>query len=230
MKKYKAIFFDLDHTLWDYETNSAEALAELHGDYELEKSGISKDSFITTFKKINNQLWHLYDQGYIQQDVIRLERFHKIFLEVGLDNYDLSLKFSNDYLTVSPKKGNLLPHTLEILEYLSPHYDMHIITNGFSEIQLTKLSSSGIKNYFKSVVTSQLAGHKKPSKEIFEFALDQNNLTTHEVIMIGDNLVTDIAGAKNASLNTIYFNPEKISHHTAVTHEIASLMELKSLL
>jgi YjjG family noncanonical pyrimidine nucleotidase len=230
MKKYKSIFFDLDHTLWDFETNSREALTELHHSYQLENKNIELKAFLVAFKKINTGLWHLYDTGKIKQDVIRLQRFHRVFQEFDVEAYDLSLQFSTDYVSQSPKKGNLLPHAKEILEHLHPTYPMHIITNGFSEIQSTKMASGGITTYFQSVVTSELAGHKKPSKEIFEFALNKNNLLPHEVVMIGDNLLTDICGAKNALIDTIYFNPEKTKHYTELTHEISSLLELKAIL
>jgi putative hydrolase of the HAD superfamily len=182
------------------------------------------------FKKINTGLWHLYDTGQIKQDVIRQHRFHRVFQEFGVEQYELSLQFSGDYVSLSPKKKNLLPHAKEVLDYLQPNYPMHIITNGFSEIQATKLTSSGIYHYFKSIVTSEKAGHKKPSKEIFEYAMIENNLLPHEVIMIGDNLLTDMAGARNASIDTIFFNPEKITHQELITHEIFSLHELNSLL
>jgi YjjG family noncanonical pyrimidine nucleotidase len=230
VKKYKSIFFDLDHTLWDFETNSREALTELHHSYQLERKGIEQQAFLAAFKKINTGLWHLYDTGKIKQEVIRLQRFHRIFQEFDVEAYDLSLQFSTDYVNQSPKKGNLLPHAKEVLEHLHPNYPMHIITNGFSEIQSIKMASSGITNYFQSVVTSETAGHKKPSKEIFEFALNKNNLQPHEVVMIGDNLLTDMGGAKNAFLDTIYFNPDKVKHETELTHEITSLAELKLLL
>jgi YjjG family noncanonical pyrimidine nucleotidase len=230
VKKYKSIFFDLDHTLWDFETNSREALTELHNAYELEKKGIEQQAFLSAFKKINTGLWHLYDVGKINQDVIRLQRFHRVFQEFEVEEYDLSVQFSTDYVSQSPKKGNLLPHAKEVLEHLHPQYPMHIITNGFSEIQSIKMASAGIDKYFKSVVTSELAGHKKPSKEIFEFALHKNNLLPDEAVMIGDNLLTDMGGAKNASIDAIYFNPEKTPHTTTLTHEISSLIELKNLL
>lgn len=230
MKKYKSIFFDLDHTLWDFETNSRETLLELHTAYQLDRKGIEKHAFLVAFKKINTGLWHLYDTGKIKQEVIRLQRFHRIFQEFDMEAYDLSLQFSTDYVSQSPKKGNLLPHVKEVLDHLYPLYPMHIITNGFSEIQGTKMASSGIEKYFQSVVTSEKAGHKKPSKEIFEYALTTNNLLASEVVMVGDNLATDMGGAKNAAIDTIYFNPEKIAHGEQLTHEIESLIELKQLL
>ena len=229
MPAYKCIFFDLDHTLWDYETNSAETLKELFQQHHLDNKGIDIYDFLKTFVEINTYLWDQYDTGKIHRDVLRFERFHKIFLALGVDDYDLSLTFSNDYVSESPKKGALIANAIEVLDHLTPKYPMIIITNGFEEIQSTKLASSGINHYFKSVVTSARAGYKKPSKEIFEFALAENEVHASDAIMIGDNLLTDIAGARNASIDTVFFNPNRISHQEKVNYEIQDLLELKEI-
>jgi YjjG family noncanonical pyrimidine nucleotidase len=231
MKSYRCILFDLDHTLWDYETNSTETLQELFNQHQLANQGVpSFSDFLKTFVSVNTQLWTLYDTGQLHKDVIRYERFHKIMLELGVDNYDLSLKLSDEYVAISPKKGTLMPNAIEVLDYLYPRYPMTIVTNGFDEIQSTKLASSGITSYFKSVVTSARAGHKKPAKEIFEFALAENGFESHETVMIGDNLLTDIGGARNASLDTIFYNPNKVPHQDQTRYEIHDLKELKDIL
>ena len=228
---YKCILFDLDHTLWDYETNSAETLHELFHQHKLNEKGINSFSDLyKTFDEINTNLWDQYDTGKIHREVIRYERFHKILLALGVDDYELSLNLSNDYVSESPKKGALMPNAHTILDHLTAKYSLCIITNGFEEIQSTKLASSGITNYFKSVVTSARAGHKKPAKEIFEFALAENGFRASEAIMIGDNLLTDIAGARNASIDTVLFNPNKIAHQEKVDYEIRDLMELKNII
>lgn len=230
-KNYKCILFDLDHTLWDYETNSREALSELYVQFGLKERGIlSEPDFLQTFYIINNELWDLYDRGLLHRDVIRNERFHRILKVHGVDDYEMSLKFSSEYLEHSPKKKNLMEGCKETLDYLLPKYPMVIVTNGFDEIQSTKLSSSGIQHYFKDVVTSARAGHKKPAKEIFQFALQENDIESHEAIMIGDNLLTDIAGARNASIDTVFFNPNGIEHQTIVNYEIETLRDLKNFL
>src|SRR5271154_6883060 len=186
MSRYQCVFFDLDHTLWDYETNSAEALLELYQRYDLAKRGAhSFQNFLKTFITINTELWDLYDRGQIHRDVLRYDRFHRILSEGGIDDYPMSLSFSNDYLTESPRKRNLMPGSIEILEYLSARYPMYIITNGFDEIQSTKLASSGIEKYFKKIITSERAGHKKPAREIFDFALSENSHRAEEAIMVG---------------------------------------------
>lgn len=232
MKKYTCLLFDLDHTLWDYETNSEQTLKVLFLQYGLEQKGVTSfPYFFETFVRINTNLWNLYDKGLIGQDVIRLERFHKVFVEAGIEDYALSLKFSVEYLAELPKRENLLPHAKETLEYLhKKKYPMIIVTNGFDEIQATKMSSSGIHHYFKNIVTSQRAGNKKPSKEIFEFALNEAGHKPIDAIMIGDNLLTDIAGARLAGLDTVYFNPSRQPHGEHVTFEINSLIELRKML
>ena len=231
MPDYKCVFFDLDHTLWDYETNSADTLRELFQERRLREKGIDSFSdFLNAFILVNTNLWDQYDTGKIHRDVIRYERFHKILLALGVDDYDLSLSLSNDYVSESPKKSALMPNAIEILEHLHAKYPLSVITNGFEEIQSTKLASSGITHYFKSVVTSARAGHKKPAKEIFEFALAESGFLPSEAIMIGDNVLTDMAGARNASIDTILFNPNKIAHTEKVNHEIYDLMELKDII
>jgi putative hydrolase of the HAD superfamily len=161
--------------------------------------------------------------------VIRFHRFEKILNELGVDDYDLSLKLSADYIDHSPKKPTLIDGAKEILDYLHPKYPMVIVTNGFDDVQGTKLSSSGITHYFKSVVTSARAGHKKPAKEIFEFALVENGVGAHQAIMIGDNPHTDIAGAINASIDTVHFDLNGRIGSNA-KHKITHLDQLKKIL
>lgn len=231
MKSYKCILFDLDHTLWDYDTNSESTLRSLFSEFDLQTKGITTFRFFfETFNRINTGLWDLHDRGLIGQDVIRLQRFHKVFTESGLEDYPLSLKFSEVYLRELPKKENLLPYAKETLEYLAAKYPMVIVTNGFDEIQGTKLNSGGIRHHFRNIVTSQRAGKKKPSKEIFLFALDEIGHTCQDAIMVGDNLQTDIAGARGAGIDTVYFNPFGKTHSEIVTHEIKHLGELRGIL
>ncbi|HTH56663.1 MAG TPA: YjjG family noncanonical pyrimidine nucleotidase [Cyclobacteriaceae bacterium] len=227
---YKCLLFDLDHTLWDYETNSRESLSELYIEFGLKNRGVDETQFLDKFYIINNELWDLYDRGLLHRDVIRNDRFHRILTALGVDDYEMSLDLSNEYIAQSPKKKNLMDGCKETLDYLCLKYPMLIVTNGFDEIQSTKLSSGGIGHYFKSIVTSARAGHKKPAREIFEFALNEGNIAPHEAIMIGDNLLTDIAGAINANIDTVFFNQNKIKHGTSVNYEIQSLRELMNFL
>ena len=231
MRSYRCILFDLDHTLWDFETNSHQTLLELYHHYNLENLGVSSfGAFYGTFVEINTKLWELYDLGKITREKIRFERFHGILEKLGVQDTDLSLRLSDEYVAQSPKKSGLIANALEVLDYLHPRYPMTIVTNGFEEIQYTKMESSGLTSYFKNVVTSARAGHKKPAKEIFEFALTEGGFEAHEAVMIGDNLLTDIGGAHNASVDTVFFNPNKISHNEKPHYEIHDLKQLMNIL
>lgn len=229
--KYKTIFFDLDHTLWDYDTNSKETLSELYDQYQLHERGVtSLDAFNAKFNEVNEGLWNLYDRGLIGSEVIREQRFKKILEPFHIQDQTLIEQLSHDYLYACPRKGAMIPGAIEILDYLTHKYALTLITNGFEEIQGLKLQSGKITHYFDHVVTSQKAGHKKPAREIFDYALGLHQLESHEAIMIGDNLMTDIAGARNAAVDNVFFNPGKKEHQEEVTHEISALHELASIL
>lgn len=227
---YKCVLFDLDHTLWDYECNAREMLLELHSTHALAEKGIAFEDFHRLFKSINLELWDLYDRGLIDNEVIRSQRFTRVLAGFGLVDDRLSAVLSYEYLYGCPKKCNLMPHAKEVLEYLSKNYMLTVVTNGFEEIQHVKLSSGDITHYFDHVITSQKAGYKKPSRQIFDYALSVNNLACHEAIMIGDNLVTDIGGARNASIDTVFYNPAAVAHTAEVSHEIRCLSELQTIL
>jgi YjjG family noncanonical pyrimidine nucleotidase len=229
--KYKCILFDLDHTLWDFETNSSTTLAELYATHNLQSRGIEEFThFKKVFSKINTDLWTRYDAGLINRDEIRFHRFRTILSHFGITDEKLSMTLSDEYVLQSPKKGALMPNAIESLEYLVARYQITIITNGFDEIQATKLASSGITRYFQSVVTSARAGHKKPAREIFDFALAENGFAHSEAIMIGDNLLTDIGGARNANVDTIYYNPDRVAHQETTNFEIHDLKQLTEIL
>lgn len=230
-RKYKCIFFDLDHTLWDYETNAKETLQELYFRYRLDQQGIlSAQALYEQFTIVNNRLWELYDRGIIGSEVIRKERFRQILVHFGANDEKLCNDLSHDYFHTCPTKGNLIPYALETLEYLSKHYSLTVVTNGFDEIQQVKLRAGNLHAYFDHVVTSQKAGCKKPAREIFQYAMNANGVKAHEVVMIGDNLITDIGGARNASIDAIFFNPEGRVHDHETTHEITCLSQLPDIL
>lgn len=229
-RNYKCVFFDLDHTLWDYACNAREMLLELHGAYDLQQKGITFDEFHTHFNTVNLQLWELYDGGKIDNTVIRTQRFKKVLEKFQVVDEKLSADLSHEYLYGCPKKSSLIPHAREILGYLAQNYTLTVVTNGFEEIQTIKLLSGDITHYFDHVITSQKAGYKKPSREIFDYALAVNKLQCHEVIMIGDNLITDIGGARNAGIDTVFYNPGAVVHTENVNHEIRCLSELQHIL
>lgn len=231
MKSYSCLLFDLDHTLWDYETNAEETLKDLFVRFKLEERGVTSFRyFVETFRRINRDLWDRYDRGLIGQETIRTERFDRVFRDTGIEDSRSALEFSKFYLQELPQKKNLLPEARETLEYLHPRYPITVVTNGFDEIQSAKIASAGIGHYFRHVVTSQRAGNKKPSRRIFEFALEQTGHAPEQAVMVGDNLQTDIAGAAAAGIDTVFYNPGQTIHSVPVTYEIKSLKELRLML
>jgi YjjG family noncanonical pyrimidine nucleotidase len=228
---FKTIFFDLDHTLWDFEKNSRETLHDLYEAHNLQQTGVPTfTAFAERFKVVNTNLWELHDKGLIKGETIREQRFLQVLAPFGINDTDLISKLSEEYLYGCPRKTHLFPHTHEVLDYLSRKYDMSLITNGFDEIQAMKLNSGKLDSYFKHVVTSQKAGYKKPAREIFDYALSLHKQKAKHAVMIGDNLQADIAGARNAAIAPIFFNPEEIEHEEEVHSEIKSLKELFHLL
>jgi putative hydrolase of the HAD superfamily len=229
--QYRCIFFDLDHTLWDYETNSKETLRELFIAYNLGEKGVTNfESFHREFRRVNAELWMLYDTGKIGSEVIRAERFKQILEVFKAFNEKLCAEISHEYLHTCPKKDSLMPNAISTLDYLSGKYKLSIITNGFEEIQNTKLTAGNLHKYFDHLVTSQHAGFKKPSKEIFEYTLVKNSIMCNQALMVGDNLVTDIGGARQASIDSVFFNHEQLSHDSEIHVEIHNLSELCELL
>ena len=228
-QSYKAVFFDLDHTLWDYHRNSQETLSFLF-ERDLPENGSSIQEMIDIFVGYNDQTWAEYHRGEIKQSEIRALRFKRFLDHFGWYSEELAEQFSNNYVELGPKQKHLLPGTLEILDYLKQNYRLSIITNGFEEIQHQKVQNSGLTSYFEEIITSEKVGIKKPDRGIFEYALNQFDVTPEEAIMIGDNLNTDIQGALNAGIDAVYFDPENATGESNATHAISSLLELKNIL
>ncbi len=235
MKTYQHIFFDLDHTLWDYELSSKQTLAELYDKFELAaKGGNGIDDFMKHFNIVNDGLWDKYNKGEISQYYLRNNRFPLVFDAVGINprlcNESLTKKFNECFLEECSQKPNLIEGTKEVLDYLKDKYTLHIITNGFEEVQGIKLKCSGIDHYFDALITSEKAGSKKPYPDIYKYSLKATGADLQSSIMIGDNLNTDIKGARNYGMDQIYFNPHKTAHQIEITYEINHLKELLDIL
>ncbi len=231
LKKYNYILFDLDHTLWDFNKNSSETLLQLYDSYGLAENGkFSAEQFIRKFSEVNSVLWTLYDRNEIDKNYLRKERFKIVFRGLNYVNDPLAENLGSDYLSICPVKSNVIPYAHEILEYLHKSYKLVVITNGFPDVQKKKLEASGIEKYFIRMITSEEAGHKKPNRGIFNYGLKTLKAKTSECVMIGDNIETDIKGAKSVNMDIIFFNPEALPHKEEVTCEITSLRELKNIL
>ena len=228
--KYKHIFFDLDRTLWDFESNMKITLKEIFQKYKLDNHIASADDFIEVFNKNNDRLWGWYQKGQMKKDVLRYKRFELTLNDFGIKDKDLAQVIGEEYINESPKKTALIPHTKEVLDYLFPKYQLHIITNGFNEVQFTKLKLCGIESYFGRVITSEVSGYHKPKAEAFGYPLSSVNAKKKESIMIGDDLVNDIIGAKRFGMDQVYLNLNKLKHNENPTFEISSLSELIDIL
>ena len=229
---YKDLFFDLDHTIWDFELNSKETLWDLHLKYELEAKGITDfDGYFEKYSAHNHRLWDRYTKGFIKQDELRWKRIYLSLLDYKIADEALSKEMSSDYLAILPNKKNLFPYTIEILEYLkSKQYKMHLITNGFESVQFKKIENSNLAPYFIEVITSEASNSLKPQVAIFEYALAKSNASLESSIMIGDNESADIQGAINVGMDSIFVNHLQVKPTVPATYTITHLKELESIL
>ncbi len=229
---YKDLFFDLDHTLWDFETNSKETIQELYNTYHLADLGIVDfEGFYDTYSAHNHRLWDRYTKGFIKQEELRWKRVYLSLLDFKVANEKLSKEMSQAYLEILPNKQHLFPYTIEILDYLKEkQYKMHLITNGFESVQFKKIKNSGIADYFIEVITSEASNSLKPHKDIFEYALKNTNATVTESIMIGDNESADIQGGINIGMDTIFVNHIQATPTVPATYTITHLKELENIL
>ena len=229
---YKDLFFDLDHTLWDFETNSRETIQELYTTHRLAELGIVDfDGFYSTYSAHNHRLWDRYTKGFIKQEELRWKRVYLSLLDFKVANEPLAKEMSQAYLEILPNKKHLFPYTIEILEYLKQkEYKMHLITNGFESVQFKKIKNSGLADYFIEVITSEASNSLKPQKEIFEYALKNANASVEKSIMIGDNESADIQGGINIGMDTIFVNHVQVVPTVPATYTITHLKELENIL
>jgi len=231
MKPYAHIFFDLDHTIWDFDKNAEETLHELYETYALKDLGLhSADMFIETYTRNNHQLWADYHLGKVTKQHLREMRFKKTFLDLGLAPELIPVAFEDDYVRTCPTKTNLFPDAHEVLQYLSEKYPLYLISNGFKESQDTKISTTGIGKYFKHMIISELVGVNKPDAAIFQHAIDLAGATKENSLMIGDSLEADVRGALDFGMDAIYFNPMGLEKPDDVPLQITGLKELTLLL
>lgn len=223
----KHIFFDLDHTIWDFDQNARETLLELYETHQLKALGLhSAQEFIDRYTENNHRLWAQYHLGEISKDTLRAERFRSTFIELGVHPNHVPLQFEDDYVNLSPLKTNLFDGAREVLGYLQEKYTLHIISNGFKETTLTKMRVSGLNPYFDQVIISEDVGVNKPDPQIFNHALNRAGATKNESIMIGDSLEADIRGAQAYGLKAIFFNPLRQPKPDDVDWQIHHLNEL----
>ena len=232
-KQYEHIFFDLDHTLWDFEKNSEATLRDLYDELDLgTKAGAEFEHFHVTYHHYNDMYWDRFRKGHIKREELRWRRMWRTLVEYKITDEPLAMTMSERYLDILPTKTHLFPHCIELLDYLTEKgCPMHLITNGFELTQHMKLKNSGIDKYFKEVITSEQAGIMKPHREIFDYAMRITGTTSAKTVMIGDALEVDILGALEAGMDAIYVHatvPE--GSPIKPTHVAPHLGVLKDLL
>lgn len=227
LSEIEHIFFDLDHTLWDFERNSALAFQEV---FQKQRVEIALTDFLEAYKPINFRYWELYRNNSVTKEALRYGRLKESFDTLKFEaSDDLIHLLAEDYIHHLPNNNYLLENTLEILEYLKPNYNLHIITNGFEEVQGKKLLNSGINDFFLTTTTSEDAGVKKPHPDIFEKALSKSGAIAEKSVMIGDSFEADIIGASKFGLNVIYLDVEGQRIQDQFL-QIANLNELRKYL
>lgn len=231
MKQYKHLFFDLDRTLWDFDKSSYETFIDIYSKFKLKSRGIDEfENFLSVYKEHNAMLWNLYREGKLLKEKLRVLRFSLTLRDFGIEDENLVNQIAEYYENNISEKTILFPDVKETLDYLDTKYEIHIITNGFNEVQYKKLEKSGLAKYFKEVITSEEAGCLKPNKDIFVYALRKANASPYESLMIGDDITVDIIGAKSVGMDQVFFNPLKIENCEEITYEINSIKELMNIL
>jgi len=229
--KYTHIFFDLDRTLWDFRKNSAETLLDIIDKFSFSDFVQDKNEFIDKYNYYNDRLWEYYRSGRIRKSELKNERFRLLLKDFNIkDNGNLVMEVSNYYMNIAPAKTSLITNAINILKYLSATYQLYIVTNGFYDVQLTKMVNSGISPYIRKLFTSDRIGYAKPDSRMFEYVIKSVNAKKEGSVMIGDDEIIDIEGARNARIDQIYFNPEGRVPCVSPTYEVKGLIELKKWL
>lgn len=229
-KQYKNLYFDVDQTLWDFKSNSELVLKQLCQQYFSMEIKNPQD-FLDIYYPINDALWEDYRQNKVTKAVLRIKRFSDSLSHFGINDENLASQFCEDYLEAAPLQTILMPHTHDVLTYLKGKgYRMFLLTNGFKEVQITKIKINKLEQYFEKMITSDEAGYQKPNQKIFEYALKTVNAKKSASLMIGDDLRTDIKGAMDFGITAVYYNYENMKHNLKPDIEIKSLLELKDFL
>lgn len=230
-KNYTHVFFDLDHTLWDFESNNRLTFTEILSKYNLLKTTFRDvEEFLSVYNTLNKDLWDQYKKGLIVKSYLSYRRFELTLQNFGIENTELAKTMAEDYIRVSPTKTILMEGTIEALRYLKAKYRLGLITNGFDEIQFVKIRHSGLEKYFQVVVTSEEAGSKKPDPDIFAYTLAKAGASKERSIYIGDEPETDVVGAQLAGIDQVLVTFGKPLTATGATYTITTLAELKTIL
>ena len=200
------IFFDLDNTLWDFESNSRRVITDLYHEFNLaDRCSTEVHDFIKEYERINHLLWDKLRKSEISKEQLRSSRFYNSMQSFGHDDFELGYRMEEEYVKRSPYQKTLLPGTTETLARLNKEYQLHIITNGFKEVQYTKLKNCGLTDYFRQIIISEEVGFSKPDQRIFLHSMKVSGADPGRSLMIGDDIETDVRGAENSGMRAILF-------------------------
>lgn len=229
--KYKNIFFDLDDTLYDFTAASRESFGEVYTLLGYERFFDSFDHYMNIYKPHNLMLWGLYGKGEITKEELNRRRFAYPLMQVGVDDAELSQQFCTEALARIPTKAILVPHAVQLLDYLHPKYRLFILSNGFQELQARKMRTSGILHYFTDIILSDHIGVNKPDRRIFEYALEKSGSRREDSLMVGDMFETDIAGAHAIGMDQIFYENQPVGEVPfEPTYRVASLLDIMDIL
>ena len=227
----KHLFFDLDRTLWDFEKNSEQALRILYSELELGNHMRDFETFLNSYKKINARLWNSYGAGKISKELLRVKRFEDTLKSFQINDGKLAHQLADGYVATSPHQTNIFPNTHETLRTLkNDGYELHVITNGFKEIQAIKLENCSLRDYFDIIVCSEEVGKNKPAPEVFHHSMELAGAQPHESVMIGDDLKVDVFGAERAGMMGILFDPHRQYNDRAHEWRIHDLNRIPEIL
>ena len=228
---YKNLFIDLDDTLWDIHLNGRECLEEIYLDYGYAEYYPTFSDYYAVYMPGNLRLWAMYRQGEIRKEELIVERFLAPVRDFGIDDPEYARRLSDDFLDRTTRKTRLVEGALELLDYLKPRYRMHILSNGFREVQYKKIENSGLKSYFDKIILSEDAGINKPHPDMFTYALKNTNSRRDQTVMIGDSWDADMVGAYQSRIAQIWFNPaSEPPDGFEPTHTVQTLAEIKDIL
>ncbi|MCP9750467.1 YjjG family noncanonical pyrimidine nucleotidase [Ferruginibacter sp. HRS2-29] len=231
MPQYKHIFFDLDHTLWDFDKNAESTLTDVYAHFSLDtRVAAPFNDFYRKYLYHNEKLWARYQNGFITAEELKWRRMWRTLLDFKIADEPLAKDISGKFMDILPTKQHVFDYTHEILQYLlDKNYVLHLITNGFEKTQWSKLKHSGLEKYFTHMITSETSNSLKPKKEIFDYAMNKAGATLPESIMIGDNLDADIQGALNAGMDCIFVNHIGAVCPIQPTYSVTHLKELETI-
>ncbi|MDR2293446.1 MAG: YjjG family noncanonical pyrimidine nucleotidase [Prevotellaceae bacterium] len=230
--KYKHILFDLDRTLWDFDADTHDTMQEIFYNSKLDRQISDFEEWYSAYKRHNIRLWEDYALGKITKAALRSARFYLTFKDFGIDDENLGIKFGEQFIEQSPRRTTLFPNAHEVLAYLlNKKYQLHVVTNGFNEIQFKKMESTDIKKYFTKIFTCENIGYNKPHVKFFQHVISALQSPKKDAIIVGDDFVSDISGAKRTGIDQIYFKPKDAPEPPEKpTFLINSLIELKDIL